>query len=265
MKQCFDIVKVKLLEALSEKEYRLESDKHDGDVMSALYLSEKDSIKLEYDMKSKLFNLYRGDEEGKEDSFARTQTYLFDFENGDGIKEAAGVANEFIDTMQGSELKPLPSAAKQRKRKDKDSDESSAEFFVNRIPSVMIECREPLFKHKTHYGQVLPRQFCEEVVTVAMHDMLKKGDKKKINDFFTLLSNMYKQGDLDARSIIIQVLLNDVTNPVDKELVESILDPEVEKAWSAGRRYIGKKVKPEKMNKMAMIAQYQAETLKNKK
>ncbi len=262
MKQCFDAVKNRLLEQLSEEGFQLTDEKGDDLCRSALFTGETEAVKLEYSAKDKLFSLYRGSTENLS-SLARVQTYLFDKEAGDDTKQAIGVANEFIDTLSKKSGKGLP-APQQKKRRDPDSDESSADFFVNRIPSVMPECREPLLKHKNHYGCLLPRWFCEEVVTVAVKDMLKTNDKQKCKGFFELISNMYAQGDLDTKAIIMQVIMPSITDERDMEYVQSLLGKELLNGIKYGKRYFGKEVKPEKTTAMAKAAAYQADTLRQR-
>ena len=264
MRQCFDIVKNAMLEKLLADGYSLTTEDYGDKDMYALFSAENDAILLRYNTDSKLFSVLRGQPDQAADKFTQAQSYLFDKEAGDGAKEANGVANEFLETLGGKSGKVAEQAAQiqKQRRKNSDSDESTAVFFVNRIPSVLPECREPLLRHKQHYERMLPRFFCEEVVVVAVADMLRDGSQKdKCRDFFGLLTTMYAQGDLDTKSIIIQVILGSITNERDVEYVERLVSEDLKKAWIAGRRWVGKNVKPEKESAMSKMAQYQADTL----
>ena len=57
-------------------------------------------------------------------------------------------------------------------KKERDTDESSAVYFVNRIPGVLPEFREPLLLHKVYFDMLLPNKFCEEVVNSAVARLL---------------------------------------------------------------------------------------------
>lgn len=265
MKQHFDTVVKRMLEQLPGYELR-EQDMDGEKTLYAIMASEKELVKLEYSYTDKLFVLYRGESDDAE-SLTRSQTYLFDEQAGDGTREANGVANEFVDTLGGAAGAGIAApAAKPQKKKNRnqDTDESTAEFFVNRIPSVMPECREPLLQHKSHYGKLLPRFFCEEVVTVAMRDMLKSSGARsgKSRTFFELLNNLYLKGDLDTKAIIMQVLMPVLEDERDIADVREMVSKEFKEGWDAGKRYFGKNVKPEKISAMAKVAQHQAETLK---
>lgn len=258
MKECFTIVRNKLVEGLASAGYALKSEDTSGSRMTAIIASADEQLKLEYN--DKLFILYRGAVDETEANLVKSQTYLFDKSAGDGVREAAGVANEFLETLQKKAGAGLPAAQAQRRRKDKDTDENDAIFFVNRIATVLPECREPLAAHKKHYEQLLPRFFCEEVVSVAQNDMIKSGNKGKLAEYCQLLENMYTKGDLDTRSIIMQVLLGSVDS-ADYAKLEPCFDSEFVKAWAAARKLYGKNVRPEKKSAMAKFAAHQAETL----
>lgn len=262
MKKYFDAAKNRFLNLISDEGFKLTREFSDDTSCYAEFANDKTKLKLELKPAEKRFYLYRAD--GEEEELALSQNYLFDIAAGDDEHQAESAAYEFAESV--SSPAPVKSAADKgtytRQKKDKNTDESSAPFFVNRIPSIMPECREPLLKHKAHYETLLPNSFCEEVVKPAMLKMIKEGkDKKKINDFFELLSNHYATGDLNAKSIIVQTLLNSITREPDIEYVEGKISEDLKKAWRAGRKYIGKNVKPEKKSSMEMLRQYQAATL----
>lgn len=258
MKQYFESVKNKMLETLGEKAFELKTESTSGKAITAIMENETESLRLEYVFSDKQFVLSRGEVGCASDDYVRAQSYLFDPEAGDEMRHTSSVANEFLDTLQSR--KPVNYASSQKKKKDKDSDESSAVFFVNRVATVMPECREPLLRHKSHYGELLPRYFCEEVVAVALRDAFAKGEKAKQRSFFELINSIYATSDLDTKAIIMQVIMPEVGEE-QRAFVESIMSVEFKKAWSAAKKYHGKEVKPEKVSAYAKMAQYQADTL----
>lgn len=262
MKLFFESVKTKLLDNLSEQGYALLSEGSNDESIFALLQSEKDALKIEYLYENRLFVLSRGEADCAEGDFTRVQSYLFDKDAGDGLRETISVVNEFTDTLTSKQAR---SYAAQKKKKDKDSDESSAIFFVNRIPTVLPECREPLLRHKEHYEQLLPRHFCSEVVTKAVADMLRNREKAKTRAFFEMVSTLYTQGDLDTQSIIMQVIMPVVSDPEDEKFIIECVPADFKKSWQAAKRWFGKEVKPEKASIFAKASQYQTDTLRDSK
>jgi len=259
MKQYFESVKNKMMEGLAEKGFELKNEHQSGKAITAIMENESESLRLEYVFGSKQFVLGRGEAGCGADDYAQSQAYLFDPEAGDEMRQTTSVANEFLDTLQSR--KPAKYSSAQKRRKDKDSDESSAVFFVNRVATVLPECREPLLRHKSHYENLLPRHFCEEVVTVALRDAFANGEKAKQRAFFEFVNNIYPTGDLDTKAIIMQVIMPVVETDKQREFVESVVSSDFKKAWTAARKFHGKEVKPEKVSPYAKMAQYQTDTL----
>ena len=111
---------------------------------------------------------------------------------------------------------------------------------------------------------LLPNQFCEEVVTVAVAKMLDdKKRKKNAQEFFEFLDKMYKLGGLDVKSIITMTILNSITDEQRIVSVEEMLSADLAKAWRMARRYIGKEVKPEKESKYQQMSKAYRAQLEN--
>ncbi|MBE6760362.1 MAG: hypothetical protein E7554_09825 [Ruminococcaceae bacterium] len=259
MKEYFDSVRNKLAEGLADQGYTVKSENYTGSNLGAILENETDALLLEYISKDKQFVLSRGEAGCAKDDFVQAQAYLFDTDAGDDMRHTTSVANEFLDTLQAK--KSAVGGTYKRAKKDKDSDESSANFFVNRLATVLPECREPLLMHKNHYGMLLPRHFCEEVGTVALADAFRKGEKAKMRGFAELVNNIYPTADMDTKAIIMQVLMPVITAEKDVEFVEGIVSAEFSKSWRCARKYHGKEVKPEKLSAYAKMAKYQGDTL----
>ncbi len=231
-----------------------------GNEPYALYNSELDTLLVKYAKKDKKFYLGKGEANAKADDCGHVQTYFFDEAGGDGEREVMSVALDFLDTLSAPvrvSKERIAAVAKQAK-KEETGDSMDAIFFVNRIPTSFPECRAPLLSHKLYYGEILPLRFCEETVCVALADNLKKGNKARLNPFFELLSAAYEKGDMDTKSIIVQVILNSIEDEDGKAYAESKLSDQLRKAWIGGRKYKGKEVKPEKVSTAKKLAEAQA-------
>lgn len=244
----FDAVTTKFIENLNS--FELVSSNKNGENEMAVLTNGKFNVKIVYSPGVNRFYLFKGEVNCSDDDYAEIQSYFFEpsKDNDSDLREAASVANEFSDTLGGSLSMPaVPTASRRPAKKEKESDEASAIYFVNRIPGVLPECREPLLQHKEHYEMLLPNKFCDEVVTAAVAKMLgDKSKKSKAEEFFKFLESMYISGDMDVKSIITMTILNSITGEERIEYVEGFLSADMNKAWRMARRYIGKEVKPEK-------------------
>ena len=258
MSNYFEAVTGKFIENLSA--FRVVSTDSEGGNESVVLTDGSVNAKIVYSPDVKRFFLFKGTADCTEDGYEQMQSYFFE-PSGDesaDLRDAVSVANEFCETFAGVDsLAPnIPAASRKLSKKERESDENSAVYFANRIPAVLPECREPLLQHKEHYGMLLPNKFCDEVVNAAVDKML--GDKTRKKDteaFFTLLDKMYATGDMDVKSIITMTILNHITGEERIEYVESLLSDGTRKAWKSARRFIGKKVKPEKESKYQQLSQ----------
>lgn len=261
----FETAKSKLLENLSA--FSQISSEESGSKETAVFTDGKTAAKLMYAPESKRFFLFSGTAGCADDEFAELQSYFFEPSGDDEVdlRDAASVANEFSETLGLRSFSPsVPSASRKMNKKERENDEASAIYFVNRIPNILPECREPLLQHKEHYEMLLPNQFCEEVVTVAVAKMLDdKKRKKNAQEFFEFLDKMYKIGGLDVKSIITMTILNSITGEQRIDSVEEMLSPDLAKAWRMARRYIGKEVKPEKESKYQQMSKAYRAQLEN--
>ncbi len=231
-----------------------------GNEPYALYNSEADTLLIKYAKKDKRFYLGKGEAGAGADDCGHVQTYFFDESSGDGEREALSVALDFLDTLSTPvrvSKDRIAAVAKQAK-KEESGDSMDINFFVNRIPTSFPECRAPLISHKNYYGEILPLRFCEETVCAALAENLRKGNKARLDPFFELLSNAYDKGDMDTKSIIIQVILNSIMGDSGRAYAEGKISDQLRKAWIAGRKYIGKEVKPEAVSTAKKLAEAQA-------
>lgn len=244
----FGIVQDNVYGKLASMGYQLKSAGEEDGIIEAVYAGEKNAYKLKYEKESQKFFLLSTDVVDGEigSNFSVVETYLFDDTAEQYEKEARYLAAEFCDTIESKSPK-RQAAQRAQAKKDKENDETGAVFFANRFPAVMPELREPIMEHKKYYGVLLPNEFCGTCVSAAMIKMLDdNSDKQKIKKFFDLLSDMYKSGDLDVKSIIVQNILAKITKNIHKDIAKENMSAELAKAWSAGAKYYGKKVKPDK-------------------
>jgi len=239
-----------------------------GEQEIAILTNGQTNVKMVYSPDVKRFFLFTGEPGCGDDGYQQIQSYFFEptGDNISDIREAGSVANEFADTLGGpAPMSVIPDSARKLSRKDRENDDTSAVYFVNRIPTILPECREPLLMHKEFFGMLLPNKFCEEVVISAVARLLSdKSRKKQAEDFFAFLSRMYDSGDMDVKSIITMTILNSITGQERIEYVEGLLSDTLRKSWKSARKFIGKTVKPEKESKYKQMSEEYREKLLKK-
>lgn len=267
MSVIFDAVISRFMENVSG--YAVAEATTKGTQETAILNNGQTKVKIVYSPDIKRFHLFSGDITCPDDELTQLQTYFFE-PSGDSVsdmREASSVANEFSDTLEGpAPVSIVPEASRKMSKKERDTDESSAVYFVNRIPGVLPECREPLLLHKDYFDMLLPNKFCEEVVNSAVARLLSdKSRKRQTEDFFAFLNRMYDSGDMDVKSIITMTILNSITGEERIEYVNSLLSDNLKKAWKSARKFIGKQVKPEKESAYKQMSdKYRSQLMQNK-
>ena len=252
----------------NNKDFAVASAETKGNQEIAVLTDGKINAKIVYSPDSKRFFLFKGDFNCSDGDYTELQSYFFDpmGDNASDTREAVSVANEFSETIGGpAPVSIIPEASRKLSKKERDSDESSAVYFVNRIPGVLPECREPLLMHKEYFEMLLPNKFCEEVVVSAVARLLSdKSRKSQAEQFFAFLNKMYDSGDMDVKSIITMTILNSITGQERIEYVETLLSDGLKKSWKSARKFIGKEVKPEKESKYKQMSdKYREQLMQN--
>lgn len=266
MSEIFNSVIARFIE--NNKGFAVSSTETKGKQETAILTDGSSNAKIVYSPEARRFFLSKAAAGSAGDDYLELQSYFFE-PTGDSVadtREACSVANEFSETFCGpSPMNVMPEASRKLSKKERDSDESSAVYFVNRIPGVLPECREPLLLHKEYFGMLLPNKFCEEVVVSAVARLLSdKSRKAQAEHFLAFLNKMYDSGDMDVKSIITMTILNSVTGQERIEYVEGLLSDGLRKAWKSARKFIGKEVKPEKESRYKIATdKYRAQLMEN--
>ena len=195
--------------------YMLVSSQSEGTGETAVLTNGNMNVKIVYAPDNKRVFLFTGEAGCGDDDYEQAQSYFFESsgDNYTDLREAGSVGNEFADTLGASApVTVIPDSARKLSKKDRENDDTSAVYFVNRIPGILTECREPLLMHKEYFGMLLPNKFCEEVVISAVTRLLNdKSRKSQAEEFFAFLNKMYDSGDMDVKSIITMTILNSIT------------------------------------------------------
>lgn len=257
-KKTFGLVADRVGAALRETGYEPAKvgDPTEG-VVSAVFAGETTAYGVFYIEKKKQFELRTCDAAngGQAGKWKVISAWLFDPET-DTAEQANDIAGDFLDTIRGPKQRAI-ARSKKKRRKD-DGDNVDPVFFFNRFVGIFPELKDELNGERDAYGAV-------RAVTFARGKLLPKiealcaagGDGDAVSRCGGLLSDLYKNGDLDVRSIITIVILNSLSEKAVENLKPSFTE-DLAKGHRAALRMKGKKVKPEKVKKRTRIM---AETL----
>lgn len=221
-------------------------------VGSAVFSGETTAYGVFYVEEKKHFELRTCDasDGGQTGEWKVISTWLFDPAT-DGAAQAHDIADDFLETIRG----PKQRAAVRSKKKRRKDDDNNIDpvFFFNRFVGIFPELKDELNLERDRYGDVRPVTFARENLLPKLEAVCSAGaDGDTVARCGSLLSDLYKNGDLDVRSIVTIVVLNGLSGGAVKNLEPSFTE-EMEKGYRSALRMKGKKVRPEKVKKRSRM------------
>lgn len=244
----FGLIQEALWEELSKQGFKEPQPLEEDGGRAVMFRTEEVAYSLVYDNKRQRFELRSTTlkESGEPGDWRSLSVWLFDDKNGSRT-DADSIRNDFLDVVRG----PKRMAVVQQKKKRGKDDERSVDplFFLNRLVNIFPEIKQELNEEKIVYGQVRFVTFVKEKVAPRCEDLaVKYPGSEPCKKLCALLDDMYRNGDLDLRSILTASLLNSMSDTAFASLEEQFGD-ELKKDVKYTRRLKDKKIKPEKKKK----------------
>lgn len=243
----FQLIQTALGSELAEQGFSEPQPLEDPAGQAVIFSAEGLAYSLLFDNKHKSFLLRSATlEDGKAKEWRTLSTWLFDPESGDR-SDAESIVNDFLEVIRGP--KRVEIVQQQRKRSKGEERSVDPMFFVNRLAGLFPDIKEPLNQEKITYGQVRYITFIKKYVLPEIESLLKDyPDSEPAKKLGELLDDMYKNGDLDLRSIVTYVVIDGLSSG-SFETLYGLMGDELKKSAKPARKLIGKNIKPEKKKK----------------
>lgn len=261
IKVAFKSITDKVSHVLYEQGFAQQKIKGSDNELVSLFTSEAIAYSVVYIIDKKHISMRSCamTEDGPDNEWKILATWMFDPEQ-DGQKEADSIANDFIENCSSTVAIKRMKNAKKKKKKSGDEGNADPLFLAKRFVTFFPELKEEIVNEEDCYYPFRGVTFTKNSIVSKVNDLIIKGNKTQIEKICQLLSTQYSNGDVDTRSIITIVILNNT--PEEKfEAIYDNLSEELQKAWKAALKFKGKKVKPEKPKKKrtSMIERLQAQ------
>lgn len=244
----FELIQNALGQELSQQGFHDPEPLEDPAGRAVMFATDEVAYSVLYDTKKQSFILRSAtlEDKGEPGEWRQLSTWLFDMQAGDR-SDVESIINDFTDVVRG----PKRVAIVQQRRKSAKGEDRNVDplFFLNRLVGIFPELKDELNQEKIVYGQVRYITFIKAHVIGRCEDLIKSyPDSEPVQKLCALLDDMYKNGDLDLRSIITYTLLNGLSQG-SFDLVREKLGDELKKNVGFSRKLIGKNIKPEKKKK----------------
>lgn len=249
-KKAFNLIVDKVNEELTKLGYEKQKVATENDnELVALFTSQNVAYSVVYykDKQQMVLRSCPMTEEGPDNEWKTLATWLYD-ETTATQKDAESIANDFVEGVSGTVAIKRAKQVKQKKKKDDDGT-ADPKFLAKRFVAFFPELRDEIRNEEDCYFPFRGATFAKEKIAPKVSMYVKRASKTELEKFATLFNVQYGNGDVDTRSIITIVILNELENE-EYEALSEYFDADLKKAGKAARKYRGKEVKPEKPKKI---------------
>lgn len=252
--KALELISARIFEVLGEQGYTEVQQGKAETNRPSIYCGETNAYAVIYAKKEKHFELrLAAVEEGKiGEEWKPVSVWLFDPDVAT-MQDAESIANDFCESVTVDIRRKQ--ASKPRKKEKSDERYSDPVFLMNRFITVFPEMKFAIQAHKDKYGSLVPHAMVKDFLNPWIAQLLADGsDQQRIARVFEILSQNYKNGDMDTKSLITIGILNAIEDPALEAVADEALDENTRRAWHYARKYRHKKVKPEKVKAMAKLS-----------
>lgn len=248
--KAFDLIAEKVRSVLLDQGFERKEDVQEEQGSSAVFVGEGTAYSVLYEKQPKLFHLRTcGVADGAPDKkWKILSTWAFDPQT-DTAAYAGSIAEDFAETLGGSDRKEMLRLQKKRKKKD-DDDATDPQFLFNRLAGIFPELRGELAQERGTYGTVRGVTFAREHVVDRVEQLAKTNPgSEPFKRLCSVLNDLYANGDMDVRSIITIVLLNGINDAQAMENLSKNFSEDLARVYNKAKDLKGKKIRPEKKKK----------------
>lgn len=226
VKDSFSILGEKMVELLKPHNFTFSFNSRE------IILKNKDrEYTIRYDIKNQMISLFYLNSIKEDESCKSISSWFFSQEEGTS-KDIDDICNDFFEIMV-SKKKDTKIV---KKTSGKEEENVGIIFFMNRLASIFPNIKEKIMLEKENGENFRAVKFLNDEVLPEIHKLLSSKNGNRVEKFFKLLENMYKNGDLDVRAIITMGILNNI-NEKDTNIVNKYLSEEFKKVWKSSLKY----------------------------
>ncbi len=247
--EAFSIIEDILKEELNRQEITdFEQMREESDDVR-VYMNDSFAYSVKYESDRKCFELRSTTRvEGKSDEWKSLSRWLFD-ENSTN-KDAESIGQDFLDIISGPKTAKSVKAITKKKKKGEDGNIDPL-FLFNRLANIFPEIKEEMNEDRIKFGKIRFATLTKSVVAPNCEKLASKKGEGFVK-MCELFNDMYKNGDIEARGLVIHGVFNSLSDEAMKNIGENFSE-ELQKAYKCSRKLKDKQLKPEKPKKKNKI------------
>lgn len=214
-------------------------ERGDGDSLTMTYIGEDRALRVFWNSPEQKYLLQSANivDGAPEDEWQELSLWLFDPQT-HGEADAKTIANDFEDTVNDLYRKAMKIEKRSDIRKNKAND---IKGFVKKFVVLYPQYEDALSVHMTHYNELLPDTFIEEIIGGYMLEMLRQRKNAQLKKLFDLFSETYENGDVQVRSAVTVTLFRSLIKDENlNELAISYMNDGLKRSWNQMEKILRK-------------------------
>ena len=187
---------------------------------------------IRYDIENQVISLFDLDCIKEEDKFCKSISSWYFSQEKMTSKDSDDICNDFLEIM----VNKKKDTKIVKKTSGKEEENVGVIFFMNRLASIFPNIKEKIMIEKENNQNFRVVKFLNDEILPEIHKLFSNKKDNKIEKFFKLLENMYKNGDLDVRCIISMGILNNIDDEEMKN-INKYLSEDFKKVMKASFKY----------------------------
>ena len=258
----FNYIRDSLYEELSKQGFGEAEDYEDEKGPAIMFKTEAVAYGLCFAKEKKSFILQSTNMDAKGQPGTWRQLSQWYYDEKTAIREDyESIANDFLEVVRGPQNIAFVQNTKKKKKNGEDENNIDPLFFFNRLANIYPEFKDTMNEERIVFGQI---RYATVAKNVAAPMIEKCADKETLKKTAELLSYMYKDGDVDTRSLVTAGVLNNIPDGDCINTLRENFDEDLAKVYKHSRKLIGKNLKPEKVKKAPKVVAGTLDNPKNK-
>ena len=186
---------------------------------------------IKYDVKNQMISLFDC-ESLNEDEFCKNISSWF-FSEEITSKDVDDICKDFFEIIvsQKVDRKDI------KKRSGKEEENIGIIFFMNRLANIFPSIKQKIVFERENSEKFRVIKFLNEEILPEVNKLLSNKNDNKVEKFFKLLENMYKNGNIDVRCIVSMGILNSIDEEKNKSIIDKYLSEELKNIRKASLKY----------------------------
>lgn len=176
----------------------------------AVFLNDRLAFKISHNEEAHLLllDIAEIDASGQPEEFSNASSWLF--EDPENLRDAESAGLDFLDTLKGKlgirGVRTNRSGEVTMPRQEAGGAVNMESLCVKTL-AIFPQFKDVYRDHVSTYGSLLYIEFFKSTFAVKLGELLDEKNKKSLKKVFSMLSDMYTEGDRAVQNVVVGVIL----------------------------------------------------------